>query len=183
MTLNFININKLNYFIKIVIIFLTIFINVFSDIEISNYTLKQNKDTSYNLKVFDKKNKIVYKEKFEEEPFIEVLDKHIIRITMSAGSSLNYTYFYNIISQKESDVYENILLVDNSKIVFLKEKKLIVSDYMGEKIYFNKVIESLADTAVQSSAIISVKFIKKNKIEIIYLNNNFEEIKENFELE
>ena len=130
----------------------------------------------------DEKNKVVYEEKFEKEPFIEILDKHIIRITISVGSPSNYTYFYDVSSKKESVVYENILLVENNKVAIIQDKKLIVSDYMGEKIYLKKVIQNLADTAVPSSAIIKLKLLNKNKIEVVYLDKEFEEITENFGL-
>lgn len=183
---NFIDIRKSKEFMKtawFVIIFLILGIKSFSQQVISKYSLEQNKNNSYNLKVFDEKNKIVYKEKFEKEPFIEIIDKHIIRVTISIGSPLNYTYFYDISSKKESPVYENALLGENNKIVIVKDKKLIVSDYMGKKIYLKKVIKNLADTAVPASAIISVKISNKNKIEIVYLNKEFEEITENFGLD
>ncbi len=182
---NFMNRTKLKAFIKaglFAIIFLNLGINIFSKTIIREYSLKQNKDKSYNLKVFDEKNKVVYKEKIEKEPFIEILDKHIIRITISVGSSSNYTYFYDIFSKKESVVYENVLLVENNKVAIIQDKKLIVSDYMGEKIYLSKVIQNLADTAVPSSAIIKLKLLNKNKIEVVYLDKEFEEITENFGL-
>ena len=46
----------------------------------------------------------------------------------------------DVSSKKESVVYENILLVENNKVAIIQDKKLIVSDYMGEKIYLKKVV-------------------------------------------
>ena len=99
-----------------------------------HHRLEQNKNNSYNLKVFDEKNKIVYKEKFEKEPFIEIIDKHIIRVTISVGSPLNYTYFYDISSKKESPVYENALLAENNKIVIGVFHDLNLVNLFGEKV-------------------------------------------------
>ena len=170
---------------KIIMHFLIIFISmcleVFSESLISRYTLMQNKDNIFILKIFDEKDTVVYQETFEKEPFIEVLNKQIIEIRISVGSPQNYTYFYDISAKKTSNIYDNALLIEDGKVIFLIEDKLIVSDYMGKKCYLSKKLKNLAHTAVPVSAIVSVKLFSENKIEVIYFNQNFDEISEEFQ--
>lgn len=184
MILNFASINKKIKIINIIMVLILGLIlcqKVFSEPMISKHTLVQNKDKTFNLKVFDEKNKVVYQEKFEKEPYVEVLKKQVVLIKISVGSSQNYTYFYDIVTKKTSGVYDNALLIKDGKVIYLIEDKLIISDYMRTKKYLSKKLKDLANTAVPASAILSVKSLNKNKVEVVYYDHNFDEIVEYFQ--
>lgn len=182
---NFISINKKIKIINIIIVLILGLIlcqKLFSEPMISEYTLVQNKDKTFNLKVFNEKNKVVYQDNFEKNPFVEVLNKKVVEIQISVGSPQNYTYFYDIVTNKTSVVYDNALLVKDGKVIYLIENELTISDYMGKKNYLSKKLKNLANTAVPISAILSTKFLNKNKVEIVYYNDNFDEVTEIFQL-
>lgn len=52
---------------------------------------------------------------------------------------------------------------------------------MGKKNYLYKKLKDLANTAIPASAIVSVKFLNKNKIEVVYYDKEFDEIVEYFQ--
>ncbi len=140
-------------------------------------------DNSYTIILYDKNKIIIHQETVTKEPYISLVDENIIRVTISLGNPLNYIYFYDILSSKISPVYENALLFEKDKIVFMKDNVLIVSNIFSKDLYYKEIKRNFSQTAVPSSAIVSVKFTEPTKLQLNYLEGkDFEEKSEIIDL-
>ena len=148
------------------------------------YKVIYNADKSYTIILYDKNKNVVHKETVFKEPYIGLEDENIIKIVNSVGSSANYTYFYDVASSKISPVYENAILIQKDKIVFMKNDVLIVSNIFNKSLFYKEIKRNFSPTAVPSSAIISAKFINSNKLQIdYYTGKNFTEKLETINLD
>lgn len=144
--------------------------------------IKRN-DNSYTIILYDKNKEIVHQEKVTKEPYINLEDENVIRVTNSLGSPLNYTYFYDVMSSQISPIYENALLIENDKIIFMKDNVLIVSNISNKDLYYKEIKRDFSQTAVPSSAIVSIKFVEPTKLELNYLEGkDFTEKSETIDL-
>lgn len=147
------------------------------------YKVIKSDDKSYTIILYDKNKNVVHQETVVKEPYISLEDEKVIRITNSLGSPLNYTYFYDVVSSKISPVYENALLVEKDKVVFMKDNVLIVSDIFNKDLFYKEIRRNFSQTAVPSSAIVSVKFVEPTKLQLNYLEGkNFVEKSEIIDL-
>jgi len=133
------------------------------------YKVIKSDDQSYTVILYDKNKNIIHQETVTKEPYISSEDEKIIRVTNSLGSPLNYIYFYDVVSSKISPVYENALLAENNKVVFMKDNVLIVSDIFNKDLFYKEIKRDFSQTAVPSSAIVSVKFVEPTKLQLNYL--------------
>ncbi|MEL4106284.1 hypothetical protein AAFA46_05510 [Oscillospiraceae bacterium WX1] len=148
------------------------------DQKISDYYEVSKVENGYIVYLFDKNKNIVSMEELPREPYISIIDNNI-RITESLGSPLNYSYFYDVKTNKISPIYENVLLIGYGNVVYMKNKQLIISNIYDASILYQEVKRNFSNTAVPSSAILSLNFVDSNKLEIDYLKGeNFTETTE-----
>lgn len=133
------------------------------------YKLSKNNDESYTFILYDNAKNIIHQETVEKEPYINFVDEKVIRVTHSVGSSLNYTYFYDIVKGEISQVYENALLIEKDLVVYMNDNVLIISNIFDKNIYYKEIKRDFSQTAVPSSAILRIKFVGPNKIQLNYL--------------
>ena len=138
------------------------------------YSVKCDNKNNYTIILYDSEGNIVYQEKINKEPHIEFLGENIIQITISLGSPLNYTQFYDISTGAISPAYSNALLIEKDKIIYMKIKKnkqvvMVISDFFNKDIFYKEIKREFSPTAVPSSAIRGVKFIDETKLQIKYV--------------
>jgi uncharacterized protein YcfL len=133
------------------------------------YKLSKNDDESYTIILYDNAKNIIHQETVEKEPYIDFEDEKIIRVTHSVGSSLNYTYFYDIVKGEISQVYENVLLIEKDLVLYMNDNILIISNIFDNNLYYKEIKRNFSQTAVPSSAILSIKFVGPNLIQLDYL--------------
>jgi hypothetical protein len=132
------------------------------------YSIIKNEEGTYTVKLFDKNKKVIDETTVPKEPHVSKLENDIIQVTISYGSPFYTTYFYNTKANLISKAYDTPVLIDKDKIVFVQNKKLIVSDIFDKAIYFKEVERNFSETVPPSSAIVSAKFINSNELQIDY---------------
>ena len=138
-------------------------------INIRDYYKKyRDKNNVYFVILYGKDKKIVEKSDYPKEPFIRIIDSRYIGVGISTGNPANYTFFYDIQTEKISIAYENYLLCKNGKIVYMDDGKLIISDIFDKKVFYKKIIRNFS----AGLSVSNVSFIKPNKIKFTYLEGD-----------
>ena len=132
------------------------------------YSIIKNEDGTYTVKLFDKNKNVVDETTVPKEPHVNKLENDIIQVIISYGSPFYTTYFYDTKADLISQAYDTPVLIDKGKIVLVQSKKLIVSDIFDKALYFKEVERNFSETVPPSSAIVSVKFINSDELQIDY---------------
>lgn len=103
------------------------------------YKIIKHNDDEFSVVLYDKDKKVVHEEKYPIEPIVSILDNKIIEIRISLGNPNSYVYFFDTETNKVSEVYYNPRLVENGKIIFVKEGKLVVSDIFNRKVLYKEI--------------------------------------------
>jgi hypothetical protein len=131
---------------------------------------------AYTLALYDTHRNTLYTQTQSKEPIVTNLDSHILRF--DTGIPTQATFFYDTLSGEVSPVYENPLLVDGDRIVYLRDSRtLVVSDLFYEEIYCKKIEREFSgDTAGLSEMFPEVRWIGEDELYIEYLTSNGKKI-------
>lgn len=133
------------------------------------YAIIKDKD-NYILTIYNPDKKVIYDATFpHKKPHVSKLYNDIVKISVSLGSPNSYVYFFDMKSHAVSEVYRNPKLIDQKKIVFVKEGKLIISDLFDEASFYQEIKRDFSPTAEPSDAIVEVEFMKDKELYIEYL--------------
>lgn len=147
------------------------------------YNINKEEDGTYSIIFYDANKERIIEDIALKEPYVYIIENRFIRITTSVGNPLNYTYFYDVLTSNLSPVYENIYCIYDTKVAYFSEGLLIVRNFIDKEIYYKEIRREWSATAVPSSAIIKVEFIKEDVIEIQYFEGSeHKEIKEVIDL-
>lgn len=147
------------------------------------YSLSLDKDENYTIRLYDNEGKLVEELTNPKEPSIHLLTNKVMQIIIYYGSPFYYTYFYNIESEKISQVYDTPVLAQGNKIVYVEGKKLIVKDIFDKKQYYKEVERNFTETVPPSSAISKASFVSDHELEINYYEGKqYNEKKETLDL-
>lgn len=143
------------------------------------YKLTKNSENDYTLILYSKNKKILEKMDYPKVPYINLLEKNVIQITISVGSPAHYVHYFNITNNKISDVYYNECYAGKGIIAYMSDGKLTIADLFDKGKIYKKIKRNFFPTAEPSSAVLEMKLISKNKFQIKYLvGNKFTEKKE-----
>ncbi len=134
------------------------------------YKITKHSDREYSLILYGKGKNVIKEEEYPKEPSVNLLKDGILQVTISTGSPASYVHYFDIISNKVSDVYFNPILAQNGKIVYMNEGELIVSDIFDKTKIFKKIIRDFSPTANPASAVLGARFQEGNKLYIDYLS-------------
>lgn len=132
--------------------------------------------------LYDKRGNLIKHDcTYMNEPDVTMLSKDIIRISVQTGTGLStrWTYYYDLNSDKISQIFYNVLAEKENYVAFFRDKKVIISDMFDEKI-FTKEIQLKHDLSNCSDPIENVTFSDDlSEINVTYLSGaKFKEIKE-----
>lgn len=133
------------------------------------YKITKEKCNDYTLILYGKNKKIIEKITIPREPHVDILKKGILQITISVGSPAKYIHFYDTKTGKISDPYFNPRLIQNGKVVFMKDDKtLAISNIFSKKVFYKEIKRNFSPVAVPSNVILEAKLLKGNKLYIDY---------------
>lgn len=148
------------------------------------YEITSDNEDNYIITLYDINKNIIDEFSLPKEPYIGVLESNILQISISCGSPCNYTYFYNTETSDISDVYFNISLAEKGKVLYMGDRKFIISDIFDKTKYYKEIIRDFSPVAAECNDITEVKFLDDNTLLMNYLvGENFEIKQEIIELE
>lgn len=137
----------------------------------------------YKLVLLDDEGGIVHEEVATREPQVEIINYYTLKIFFSTGSPLNYTYFYDVVNSEISEIYYNAMLVEDDRIIYMKDGKLIVTNIFNNWREDVEITRDWSPTADAISAIIDVEILDYNVLRVsYYMGDGFEEITEYVDL-
>ena len=143
-----------------------------------------------NLGITDEVNKMeinegknVYEETgLYREPNVEQLDNEVVRVGVSAGSSVYQVRYFDTINSKISEIYYTPWDEYNNKLIRFENKKMIIQDMFDKSNYYKEVKLDMRDTAEPNSAIKSAEFLDDNTVKVTYFSEDDEEITKKIKL-
>lgn len=146
-------------------------------------TYKENEEVLYKYTLLNSEGKNVYEETgLYREPNVEQLDNEVVRVGVSAGSSVYQVRYFGTINSKISEIYYTPWDEYNNKLIRFENKKMIIQDMFDKSNYYKEVKLDMRDTADPNSAIKSAEFLDDNTVKVTYFSEDDEEITKKIKL-
>ncbi len=110
------------------------------------------------------------------------LDNDVVRVGVSAGSSVYQVRYFDTINSKISEIYYTPWDEYNNKLIRFENKKMIIQDMFDKSNYYKEVKLDMRDTADPNSAIKSAEFLDDNTVKVTYFSEDDEEITKKIKL-
>ena len=152
-------------------------------VEENDYFKISKIDLLYDCYFYDKNHNIIRKESgLTKYPDISIVDNHLVRFTVQAGTGLltQYGYYYDVENDIFSKYYYSIHDQCNGRVVCATNNKIIVSDIFDENKYYYEFMSFNNSLSNVVEPIISVRFIEDGStIELVYLSgDDYNEVSE-----
>ena len=103
-------------------------------------TYKENEEVLYKYTLLNSEGKNVYEETgLYREPNVEQLDNEVVRVGVSAGSSVYQVRYFDTINSKISEIYYTPWDEYNNKLIRFENKKMIIQDMFDKSNYYKEV--------------------------------------------
>jgi len=136
----------------------------------------------YDYYIFDNFGNVVYTGHTEgKEPDISYTSREILEIRLHGGTYADICKYYNTLTNKFSEEYENPFLVEDGLIVYYNadSKKLIARDLFDEKVFYK-------DFSREISIVLAPEYVEfkdnNSRLEIRYFKNADDIISETLNL-
>lgn len=140
-------------------------------VEVEMY--KEKEEILYKYTLFNSKGKNVYEETaLYREPHIERLENEIIKIGISAGSSVYQVRYFEPMNGKVSEIYYTPWDESNNKLIRFENRKIIIQDMFDKSNYYQEEELNMQDTADPNSAIKSAEFLDANTVKVTYFSED-----------
>lgn len=146
------------------------------------YKILGNSDNnSFIYFVFDSNGKTVENGEVKARvPSISYVSDDIIEIRFHGGTFAELCKYYDINNDEMSENFWNPFLIEDGKIVYQSDEKLVVQDIFDENVFYKEFVVDMILTGAPES----IEFIDGGKkLEIQYMKqSNYEEVTEVFDL-
>lgn len=130
----------------------------------------------YILTLYDKENREIFSEFYPLDSraiqqgllWVNKTSKNVLEIGISVGSPARYIYFFDKETAEISPTYFNPIIVENNYVAYMEDHVLIFTDLFQRENIFLEIERNFTEYANPIDAIIDVKMIDQQSIELDY---------------